>query len=274
MLERFLKALVLYLILTPLFLFLEHFFASVPEQPKFRRGFWLDSFYWFVTPMVSQILSMVCIGILFLPIYWLLGRSLAVDDILAGYGPIAKLPLWLQGAIAVVIGDFIGYWTHRLQHRLPLWHFHAVHHSADIMDWLSAVRLHPVNDVVSRVCQASPVLLLGISPLSVELYAPFLASYVALIHANVSWNYGPLKYLISSPVFHRWHHTMDEDGQGKNYAGLFPIFDVIFGTFYMPAGQQPGNFGISDELPEKFFTQLMYPFRQLRPIPMEQEVET
>ncbi|HEY9619247.1 MAG TPA: sterol desaturase family protein [Crinalium sp.] len=212
--------------------------------------------------MVIQILSMASIALVLLPLYLLLGRSLAWEDILTGYGPISHIPLWLQGLLAIVVGDFIGYWTHRWHHTRMLWDYHAVHHSADTIDWLTAVRLHPFNDIVSRVCQASPLLLLGISPIAVEVYTPFLSSYVALIHANVSWTYGPFKYVLASPAFHRWHHTLEEAGQGKNFAGLFPIYDVIFGTFYMPEGEQPRNFGLhGEQIPEDFFSQLLYPFR-------------
>jgi sterol desaturase/sphingolipid hydroxylase (fatty acid hydroxylase superfamily) len=190
------------------------------------------------------------------------GAIATMGERLAGYGPISQLPLWVQGAIAIVIGDFIGYWTHRWHHTRQLWDYHAVHHSAEIVDWLTAVRLHPVNDIISRVMQASPLLILGISPIAVEFYVPFLSSYVALIHANISWTYGPFRYVLASPAFHRWHHTMDEEGWGKNFAGLFPIYDVIFGTFYMPRGRQPKNFGLYGEtITENFMDQLIYPFR-------------
>ncbi|AFZ18729.1 sterol desaturase family protein [Allocoleopsis franciscana] len=282
---RLVRALVLYILLTVLFGILERFYPSIPNQPKWRRGVWLDSFYWFFTPMVIQILSMISIALVVLPLYLLLGRSLQWDSVLAGYGPISQLPLWVQGAIAIVIGDFIGYWTHRWHHTRQLWDYHAVHHSAEIVDWLTAVRLHPVNDIISRVMQASPLLILGISPIAVEVYVPFLSSYVALIHANISWTYGPFRYVLASPAFHRWHHTMDEEGWGKNFAGLFPIYDVIFGTFYMPRGRQPKNFGLYGEtITENFMAQLLYPFRhwkflskwlnQSKPVTEYQEEET
>lgn len=267
---RFVRTLVLFVVLTLVFGVLERFFPSIPDQPKWRRGVWLDTFYWFFTPMVIQIISMATIALVLIPLYLLLGRitiqngglSFDINEVLAGYGPISHLPLWVQGLIAIFIGDFVGYWTHRWHHTRQLWDFHAVHHSAEVMDWLTAVRLHPVNDIISRVCQATPVLLLGFSPIAVEAYVPLLSSYVAFIHANVSWTYGPFRYVISSPAFHRWHHTTEEEGAGKNFAGLFPIFDVIFGTFYMPQGEQPRNFGlIGETIKETFWDQLLFPYR-------------
>nr|WP_277874373.1 MULTISPECIES: sterol desaturase family protein [unclassified Leptolyngbya] len=211
--------------------------------------------------MVSQILAIATAAILLLPFYLLIGRPLELNSILAGYGPIAKIPLWQQGLIVIFIGDFIGYWTHRINHRMPvLWGYHAVHHSAETLDWLSAVRVHPFNDMFSKGLKAVPIMLLGFSPLAADLYSPILSSYIAFIHANVPWHYGPFRHILASPAFHRWHHEMDRRAWGKNYAGLFPIFDVIFGTFYLPLDKQPREFGIDGEtMTENFIGQMLYP---------------
>ena len=64
-------------------------------------------------------------------------------------------------AAILLIGDFIGYWTHRLFHGRVLWRFHAVHHRSTQVDWLSAVRLHPVNDAGAKVAQSLPLLFMG-----------------------------------------------------------------------------------------------------------------
>jgi sterol desaturase/sphingolipid hydroxylase (fatty acid hydroxylase superfamily) len=242
---------------------LERLWPSIPDQPRLRRGFGVDVLYWFVTPMVSQILAVIAAAIILVPFYLLLGRSLSLNSILAGYGPAAQLPIWIQGLVIIVIGDFLGYWTHRLNHTHPvLWNFHAVHHSAEIVDWLTAVRIHPLNDVFSKGIKVIIIMLLGFSPIAADLYTPILSSYVALIHANVPWAYGPFRYVIASPAFHRWHHEMDQKAWGKNYAGLFPIYDLIFGTFYLPRGQQPREFGLYGEtMTDNFIGQMLYPFR-------------
>ncbi|HEY9645504.1 MAG TPA: sterol desaturase family protein [Chroococcidiopsis sp.] len=253
----------MFLILTVVFGILEHFWPSIPNQPRLRRGLGVDIFYWFFTPMVTQILAVATAAVMLLPIYLLLGRSLDLNSILTGYGPISQIPLWIQGLMVIVLGDFLGYWTHRVNHRYPLlWNFHAVHHSAEMVDWLTAVRIHPFNDMFSKGIKITIVMLLGFSPIAAELYVPVLSCYIAFIHANVPWSYGPLRYAIASPAFHRWHHAMDQKAWGKNYAGLFPIFDLIFGTFYMPRGEQPTEFGLYGEtMTDNFFGQMLYPFR-------------
>jgi sterol desaturase/sphingolipid hydroxylase (fatty acid hydroxylase superfamily) len=83
------------------------------------------------------------------------------------------------------------------------------------------------------------------------------------VHANLDWTLGPLKYVIAGPVFHRWHHTAADRGGEKNFAATFPILDVIFGTFYMPEGELPDNYGIADRtFPTSFTGQLAHPFTQ------------
>ena len=86
------------------------------------------------------------------------------------------------------------------------------------------------------------------------------------MHANLNWSFGPFKYVLASPVFHRWHHTDMERGGMKNFAATFPALDLIFGTFYMPKNAMPDNFGVEDKsFPKGFAGQLIYPFINTQP---------
>src|SRR5262249_15774055 len=90
---------------------------------------------------------------------------------------------------------------------------------------------------------------------------PFTTATSAFVHANLDWTLGPFKYVIAGPVFHRWHHTTAERGGEKNFAATFPVLDLMFGTFYMPAGALPDRYGIAErEFPEGFTAQLAHPF--------------
>ncbi len=85
--------------------------------------------------------------------------------------------------------------------------------------------------------------------------------YAIFVHANVRWDFGPLRALIATPRFHRWHHTSQAEGLDKNFAGLLPLWDALFGKYYMPDGRQPEVFGVAGEpVPEGFLAQLAYPF--------------
>lgn len=259
--------LVSFILLTGIFWLIERVSPGVRDQKRFRRGFRTDAFYWFLLPIVTGTLSRVVIALALVPLLYVAGRSVEKSEILAGWGPTAEMPVVAQVLLIVVLGDFIGYWSHRLFHGRWLWPFHAVHHSSNDLDWLSSVRVHPVNDVLGKAMQAVPLLLLGFSPLVVAAYVPLLTLHAILLHANVSWTFGTLRYVIASPAFHRWHHSREEQAIGKNFAGLFPVWDLLFGTFYMPAEVRPAAFGITgDPVPDGFVRQMTYPFASLRRI--------
>jgi sterol desaturase/sphingolipid hydroxylase (fatty acid hydroxylase superfamily) len=231
----------------------------VPGQRILREGFWTDCIYWLWTPLVTKAVAPIAIAIAVLPVVALFDLHFAT--LREGHGMLARQPLWLQGIEVFVIGDFLGYWQHRLFHRSRLWPFHAVHHSSTELDWLSSVRLHPVNDIGAKLIQAVPLVALGFNLTPVALYAPLTTFYAIMVHANVRWDLGPLRYVLVSPAFHRWHHTRAEEGLDRNFAGALPLWDLLFGTFFMPR-RQPSVFGIDDPIPEGFVGQMAYPFRR------------
>ena len=90
------------------------------------------------------------------------GGHAAVPD--AWRTAIAARPIWLQVITVVIIADLGFYLAHRLFHAVPwLWHFHAVHHSIEEMDWLAAHRVHPVDQIVTKGASLVPVFVLGFS---------------------------------------------------------------------------------------------------------------
>lgn len=252
-----------FIILLAIFWVLEFYWPGVEGQKRLRRGFRTDVFYWLFTPLVGDAISRVVLLLALVPALLLVGRSIEREALLAGWGPLAEIPAGPQFLLALVIGDFLGYWAHRWFHGRRLWRFHAVHHSSKDLDWLSSVRVHPVNGALGRVLRAVPLVLMGFSPVIVAGYLPFLTFHAILLHANVSWTFGPLRYVLASPVFHRWHHSDEPDALGKNFGGLLPIWDLLFGTYYMPVGQKPQSFGDPDDgVPEAFWRQLAYPFQR------------
>jgi sterol desaturase/sphingolipid hydroxylase (fatty acid hydroxylase superfamily) len=90
---------------------------------------------------------------------------------------------------------------------------------------------------------------------------PFQTAMALFVHANLNWTLGPLKYALATPVFHRWHHTLPDEGGNQNFAPMFAFWDVLFGTFYMPPGRLPTRYGVDDpQFPAGFLKQLAYPF--------------
>lgn len=188
----------------------------------------------------------------------------AREAIAEGRGALADLPLWSQILLILLISDLIQYWLHRAFHRGPLWPFHAIHHSSVNLDWITAFRVHPINYALSSTSVSALVMLLGFSPVALAVLAPLQVLHASLTHANLNWDFGPFRWVLASPVFHRWHHVDDPEVRDrKNFAPTFPIFDVVFGTFHMPKGELPQAFGAEGAPSEGYLAQLVYPFRAL-----------
>ena len=109
-----------------------------------------------------------------------------------------------------------------------------------------------------------PVLACGFDVATFAVIAPFTTWWVVFLHANVGWSFGGLRWAIASPAFHRWHHTRAEEGRDKNFGGIFPWWDLLFGTFFMPEGRTATAFGVTDPVPDGFVKQLAYPFVPVR----------
>ncbi len=260
--ETFMKSVPISLALAGVFSVLAWFFACNHGRPWWRKkDLVTDLCYWFFIPVLARYFR---IGLLIAGAAVLFHITTA-DGLIAfyenGHGPLAALPLVAQMILFLIGEDIITYWVHRLFHGARFWKYHAVHHSSEELEWISAARFHPVDLVFHSVLADVVLLLAGISPNVFVVLGPITIAHSAFVHANLDWTLGPLKYVIATPVFHRWHHTGVDRGGEKNFAATFPVLDLIFGTFYMPAGELPDRYGIDDrDFPTSFGAQLMHPF--------------
>ena len=221
---------------------------------KNLRAVATDLVYWFLVPVF---LSYCRVGLLTVGVCLLLGGTYPPDL------PTRQLPLWAQCVAILLIQDVMLYWIHRIFHTRAAWKYHAIHHSPEVVDWMTMARFHPVNNLMEFVLADVAVLLMGFPKEALIALVPINTIYSGMVHANLNWTFGPLKYVFASPVFHRWHHTTQAEGLNKNFASTFPVLDLLFGTFYMPAGKLPQEFGTGEpDFPEGFLGQLMHPFRK------------
>jgi sterol desaturase/sphingolipid hydroxylase (fatty acid hydroxylase superfamily) len=243
-----------------LFGFLQHLTPLDPDQKQVRPDTRIDLIYWFGAPFIYASLGASLTALGFMVIF---GGNLdaAVAWTTNGADYMRDWPLWVQVLGVLVVTDFCMYWTHRLFHNSALWRYHAIHHSPTSLDWLHAVRFHPVNMIFHGLLANSVALWVGFPPIAIAALGPFNVLYSCMVHANLNWTFGPFKHVFASPVFHRWHHTAADEGGSKNFAPTFAFLDHMFGTYYMPEGKKPMVTGITEaDMPKSLVGQLLYPF--------------
>ena len=106
-----------------------------------------------------------------------------------------------------------------------------------------------------------PFIILGISEKVLALYFIFYAINGFFQHCNIKIHLGPLNYIISGPELHRWHHSMRIKQSNNNYGNNLIIWDLLFGTWYLPRSKQVDQLGlINRNYPMGFIKQLKSPF--------------
>ncbi len=226
---------------------LEWAFPARPEQRFFRPEWWTDLCFF-----LGQYLFWNSLVLGLLTHWGSLVTALVSNSLRAA---VAAQPWWLQALEVVVLSDFCIYWGHRLQHRVE---FHAIHHSAEHLDWLAAHREHPLDTVYTMCIVNLPAFLLGFPLETLAGLIAFRGIWAIYIHSNVRLPLGPLGVLIGAPELHHWHHDKARDA--GNYAHISPVMDVLFGTYHCP-DCEPEEFGTREPLPRGYLEQLLYPFR-------------
>ncbi|MGH7117566.1 MAG: sterol desaturase family protein [Acetobacteraceae bacterium] len=167
--------------------------------------------------------------------------------------PLLGHPVITFFAYALIL-DFADYWRHRVSHIIPSWYaLHALHHAQRQMTFWSDDRNHLLDDFVSALWFGLIALLIGVSPFQFPLLVLLLRFIQSVSHANTRISFGWLgERLIVSPRFHRAHHSLPAAGRKScNYAAVFPLWDMLFGTAdfspeFLPTGD--------DEAPEALAT--------------------
>ncbi len=154
--EKHLKGL---LLVGLVFYVIERVMGARRRPGFFRPGMLTDTAYFFTVAFFKQASRVLFIA----PFIVLVIAGVTTGPELKaqqyhGFGPVAAQPVWLQAIEIYLLADFLGYWIHRLFHTGAWWPFHAVHHSSEDLDWLSSVRVHPVNEAVDKIAPAVLIL--------------------------------------------------------------------------------------------------------------------
>jgi sterol desaturase/sphingolipid hydroxylase (fatty acid hydroxylase superfamily) len=169
---------------------------------------------------------------------------------------LATRPLALFLVYLVVL-DFFEYWYHRAQHGIGWWWgLHSLHHSQRDMNLWSDDRNHLLDGLLHDLFLAAIAVVIGVPPGQYLLLVSVSRILQSLQHANVRIHFGRVgERLLVSPRFHRLHHAIgfghESHGRnsfgGHNFAVLFPVWDIVFGTARFGSGFAAT--GVRDQLP-------------------------
>lgn len=171
-------------------------------------------------------------------------------------------PEWLMVPLYFLAMDAGEYLFHRAQHAFPLlWRMHSLHHSDEDMNATTTMR-HFWGDALVKALTIWPLaaLIVNPTPLGMTLLA-FCTAWNFVTHSGLRLDFGRWSWLLNCPAYHRRHHSALPEHYNSNFAGFFPIFDVIGGTYFRADGYPPTGL---DERPRDFVDVALWPVRGIR----------
>jgi sterol desaturase/sphingolipid hydroxylase (fatty acid hydroxylase superfamily) len=231
---------------------LERAFPYDRGQGVLREGFWTDLLLY--TLVQGYVLALVIARVI---------RGLDAATGLSRLGLVSAWPLWAQVAFFTVTHDLYIYGFHRWQHSSPrLFRLHEAHHSVVSVDWIAGSRSHALEILINQTVEFAPMVLLGAAADAVLVKGMVGAVWGMYIHANLGVQSGRLQWIINGPEAHRWHHALDPEAHGRNFATKLAIWDRLFGTAYLPEGRRPSGYGLTDvSFPRGYLAQQAFAFR-------------
>ncbi len=175
-----------------------------------------------------------------------------------------QLHPYVQVLLLLSVADFFRYWYHRWMHENEfMWRWHAVHHSSERLYWFNGTRSHPIEGLVSSIMWAIPFAFIK-APVEIVFVTNLLGRVIGRFqHTNMDLKVGFFDYIFSTPKNHRYHHSKNHAVAHSNYGGDVIFWDLLFGTFHLPKGQEPSDeIGIEEmpNYPKDFLGLMLAPF--------------
>ncbi|MFK8049139.1 MAG: sterol desaturase family protein [Halioglobus sp.] len=156
---------------------------------------------------------------------------------------------WWAWCLLFVLDDFIYYWMHRLNHQVRLfWAGHVSHHSAIKMNYATALR-QGVGERIHKYLFWIPLPLLGFDALMIFMMMSINLFYQFWVHTElVDRLPRPIEYCLNTPSHHRVHHASNLRYLDCNHAGVFILWDKLFGSFSAEHPSDPPRYGLTENI--------------------------
>lgn len=145
-----------------------------------------------------------------------------------------------------VLDDLRYYWVHRFGHRIRwVWASHVNHHSSQHYNLTTALRQTWTGTFTFMMVVRAPLILLGFHPAMVLFVGGLNLIYQFWIHTEAigklpRW----IETVMNTPSHHRVHHGRNARNLDANYAGVFIIWDRMFGTFVPELDSEKPDYGL------------------------------
>ena len=157
---------------------------------------------------------------------------------------------WYWFVAAFVLDDLAYYWFHRTAHRVRwFWASHVIHHSSQHYNLSTALRQTWTGFFSLSFLFRLPLALLGFHPAMLLFVGGINLIYQFWIHTEVigrmpRW----FEAVMNTPSHHRVHHAINPRYLDANYAGVFIIWDRMFGSFVPEIDDDRPVYGIVKQL--------------------------
>ncbi len=246
---------------------LELIFPWRKEQKAIRKQFWQDAFYMFFNFFLFNLIIFIALSNTTVTLF---GKMMSAIGLPQDHlFDLTFMPVWAQLIMFFIIADFVQWSVHNALHRVPwMWRFHRLHHSVTEMGFAAHLRYHFMETVFYKTTLYIVIAYL----LNLEnIENAFIVHTITILighlnHANVGWDYGPLKYIFNSPKMHIWHHAKDlpeSHPKGMNFGISLSIWDYLFRTNYIPSSGRDIALGFEDieSYPDGFVRQQLEAFK-------------
>ncbi len=173
--------------------------------------------------------------------------------------------LTAQLVIAVVVVEFFKYRIHPFEHEWAwLLRVHATHHTPPRLYWLNALRFHFLDTALLNLGFIAPLVALGAPAPVFTVWIVLSTVHGICQHANMQIRCGPLNWIFSMAELHRWHHSRLVQESNTNYGQNIILWDIVFGTRFLPSDRTPPkDIGIANlpAFPMTWWAQLLSPLR-------------
>jgi len=190
-----------------------------------------------VSTVIATFTKAVAIGIFFLVFELTKGIRMELGYESFGW-------VWYVWILAIFADDFNFYWHHRLSHSIRLlWAAHSPHHNAVTFNLSISIRngwFVTLYKPVFWLWMAA----IGFEPIMIATALIINAVFQFFLHSQLVGDLGWFGRIVNNPYVHTVHHSSNVEYLDYNHAGMFLIWDHMFGTYQHPIRKIKTKFGV------------------------------